>query len=493
MPLPSILASLTDLSYGFRCLRVKEPTVGLTTAAAQTLLPPIEGSGGRAELVAERLGEAIRMGLLLDGERLPSEPQLAAQLGVSIMTLREALAALREQGLVSTRPGRGGGSFVRAPADRGEPLQRFSVHELRDLGDQRAAISGAAARLAAERALPEEVQKLEEQVERLQTAASPSERRRADTQLTIGVAGAAQSPRLTREEARLRAEVGDLLGLDLEEPDHQAAVRARRQLVEAIAKRKPDRARELAERQVSAETQRLIRLRLELPRAGTPADESLAGVAQELDSVLGALGELGDRFRELAGKRLRSDDLEALRPAIFELLTEHSGLVTGAGVITTPGLLADRPHWLEWWWTRNGGVPEALRVNLDPTAPDFYDYTTADWYATPKETSEPRMAGPYVDYFCTNQYTITLSRPVYAGDRMLGVAAADVLVASLEKRVLPALTALGRPAALTSADGRVIASTSESVIPGQRLTLSDRAARRARSRSPIGSWLLVDV
>ena len=418
---------------------VKEPTVGLTTAAAQTLLPPIEGSGGRAELVAERLGEAIRMGLLLDGERLPAEPQLAAQLGVSIMTLREALATLREQGLVTTRPGRGGGSFVRAPADRGEPLQRFSVHELRDLGDQRAAIAGAAARLAAERALPEEVQKLKEQVERLQTAASASERRRADTQLTIGVAGAAQSPRLTREVARLRAELGDLLGLDLEDPDHDAAVRDRRQLVEAVAKRKPERA------------------------------------------------------RELAGKRLRSDDLEALRPAIFGLLSEHSGLVTGAGVITSPGLLADRPHWLEWWWTRDGGAPEALRVNLDPTAPDFYDYTTADWYATPKETSEPRMAGPYVDYFCTNQYTITFSRPVYAGDRMLGVAAADVLVASLEKRVLPALTALGRPAALTSADGRVIASTSEAVIPGQRLTLSDRATRRAQSRSPIGSWLLVDV
>jgi DNA-binding FadR family transcriptional regulator len=475
-------------------LRVKIPTVGLTTAAARTLLPPIEGSGGRAELVAQRLEEAIRMGLLLDGERLPAEPQLAAQLGVSTMTLREALATLREQGLVTTRPGRGGGSFVRAPADQGEPLQRFGIQELRDLGDQRAAIAGAAAGLAAERALPEEVQKLKEQVERVQAGTTPSERRRADAQLTVAVAAAAQSPRLTREDARLRAEVGDLLGLELGEIDHDALVRARRQLVDAIAKRKPERARELAEQHVSAETERLIRLRLELTGADArPADELLGDVAREVESVLAGLTELGGRFRELAARQLRSDDLEALRPTIFGLLAAHHELVTGAGVITAPGLLADSPHWLEWWWTRNGGAPEALRVNLDPTAPDFYDYTTADWYAMPERTSEPRMAGPYVDYFCTNEYAITLSCPVLAGDEMLGVAAADVLVASLEKRVVPALAALGRPAALTSADGRVIASNVASISPGRRLALSDKAARRARSRSPVSSWLLVDL
>jgi DNA-binding FadR family transcriptional regulator len=469
----------------------------LTTAAAQTLLAPLEESGGRAELVARRLGDAIQVGLLLDGERLPAEPQLAAQLGVSIMTLREALAALREQGLVSTRPGRGGGSFVRAPADLGAPLERFSTNELRDLGDQRSAISGAAARLAAERALPEEIRQLEEQVQRLQVAATPSERRRADTQLTIAVAAAAQSPRLTREDARLRAEVGDLLGLQLGDIHHDALVRDRRRLVDAIAKRKPERARKLAEQHVAEETERLIGLRLELTGAGArPAGEVLGHVAQELDSVLSRLGELGTQYAELvaaAGGQLRRDGLEALRPTIFALLAAHRELVTGTGVITAPGLLVDAPHWLEWWWIGTRGVPEPLRVNLDPNAPDFFDYTTADWWATPERTLEPRTAGPYVDYACTNQYAITLSWPVMAGGEMVGVAAADVLVASLEKHVGPALAALDRPTALTSADGRVIASNVASVGPGQRLALSGKAARRARSRSPVSSWLLVDV
>src|SRR5262249_46031314 len=154
---------------------------------------------GRADTVAQRLSQAIRLGLLLDGEQLPPEAKLAEQMGVSTVTLREALAALREQRLVVTRRGRGGGTFVQAPADLAgelvQRLRRFSTQELRDLGDLRGAVSGMAAKLAAERALPEEVESLGRQVDRLDAARTVSERRRADTQFSIEVAAAAQSPR----------------------------------------------------------------------------------------------------------------------------------------------------------------------------------------------------------------------------------------------------------------------------------------------------------
>ena len=54
------------------------------------------------------------------------------------------------------------------------------------------------------------------------------------------------------------------------------------------------------------------------------------------------------------------------------------------------------------------------------------------------ESGEPQAVGPYVDHFCTGDYTITMSVPVLLGGRFVGVAAADVLVSSLERRIVPA-------------------------------------------------------
>ena len=186
------------------------------------------------------------------------------------------------------------------------------------------------------------------------------------------------------------------------------------------------------------------------------------------------------------------DDLVPLRHLIFDLLVRHRGLVAGSGIITAPDLLADAPRWLEWWWTKASGSPEELRVNLDPAAPDFYDYTRADWYTAPQSSRQRCAVGPYVDYACTNDYAITLSTPILAGDEMLGLAAADILVSSLERKVLPVLARLGRPVVLANADGRVIVSNSPHWAPGQRLPHSS-AAQQGPTASWIASWLLVDV
>ncbi len=498
-----------SLSYEFIVLKVKtEPptslsrAVGLTTANARLLFAPDEEPGARADVVARRLGQAIRLGLLIDGERLPTETQLAAQMGVATVTLREALSTLRERGLVVTRRGRSGGTFVRAPADASEPLRHFGVHELQELGDQRAAISGAAAKLAAERALDEEIRRLEEQVERLAETTGASERRRADTLLTIAIAAAAQSSRLTREEARLRAEVGDLSGLELGDDEHRAIVRDRRALVAAIKGRKPAKARDLAERQVLAETQRLIGLRLRMDGAEEAAasdpEHVLAAVVEDLDQIFTELHALAAEFVGLlegAPAGIAVEDLAALRPSVFSILERRGDLVSGAGVVVAPGLLADAERWLEWWSTTTPDAkPEPLRVNLDPTAPDFYDYLTTDWFAAPRDTLEPSMSGPFVDHACTNKYAFTLSVPVIAAGEFVGVAATDVLVASLETQVMPALLRLDSPAALTTAEGRVIASNCPSVLSGERLDLGEHPTTRSSSaHPPLDTLVVVDL
>jgi GntR family transcriptional regulator len=60
--------------------------------------------------IAGELRAALEAGSLAPDGRLPSEPELARQLGVSRATVREAVAALEEQGLVRRR--QGAGTFV---------------------------------------------------------------------------------------------------------------------------------------------------------------------------------------------------------------------------------------------------------------------------------------------------------------------------------------------------------------------------------------------
>jgi DNA-binding FadR family transcriptional regulator len=240
----------------------------LATARARTLFVPLEGPG-RADAVARRLAQAILLGLLADGERLPPESSLASQLGVAPVTLREALASLRQLGLVETRRGRGGGSFICSPGDQDRdrlerPLRLLSLHELRDVGDHRAAVAGMAARLAAQRALPADVTAIREYAARLTAATTLTERRRADARVHVEIAAAAQSPRLTRAEMDLWSQVGDLAWLPLGDREAAAVAAEHDALIGAIARREPELARDLAERHVAAETSRLLELRLAL-------------------------------------------------------------------------------------------------------------------------------------------------------------------------------------------------------------------------------------
>jgi DNA-binding FadR family transcriptional regulator len=439
-------------------------SVGLTTATARALLgrtPRGKAESGRADAVAQQLGDAIRRGILLDGERLPAEPALAAQFGVSTVTLREALAVLRRDGLVVTRRGRGGGTFVVTPdlsAELASRLRELSCAGLRDLGDERAAVSGAAAALAAERALPSEVTAMQEQLGRFAAAVEVGDRRRAGAQLSLAIAAAAQSPRLVQAELQLAAEVGDLLWLGTTDGEHTASVAEHAGLIEAIEARDPAAARARTERRIATETTRLIESRLRAYTAGG----TLRRVGADLDDLFARLEDLGVRYAGVLADSARRDDLDDLRPAIFAILADHGDLAAGAGVITAPEVLADAPLWLEWWWTSPPAAPERLRVNLDPDAPDFYDYTTAPWYVLARDSGTPQAVGPYVDHFCTGDYTITLSVPVIAGGVFVGVAAADVLVSSLERQIVPALG----PQALISADGRVIASASAELPSG---------------------------
>ncbi|MEU6594065.1 hypothetical protein ABZ923_33460 [Streptomyces sp. NPDC046881] len=165
------------------------------------------------------------------------------------------------------------------------------------------------------------------------------------------------------------------------------------------------------------------------------------------------------------GRRPASRDLAALRPGLH-LRLRHEELVSGVGFVAAPGLLADVPAWLEWWQTGADGAVRPLLLDLDPGRSAYSDYTHWDWFALPRDTGRRAVAGPYVDYLCSDEYSLTLSQPVRIHGRFAGVAAADVYLRHFEAAVLPLLRGLSRPARLVNARGRVAASTDPAHLAG---------------------------
>jgi DNA-binding FadR family transcriptional regulator len=217
------------------------------------------------DTVAYQLERAIAVGLLTEGERLPSEFELAAELGVAQGTLRQALEGLRHKGVIETRRGRSGGSFVRS--DVGSPqgmvlshLRALSSEELRDLGDVCGAVVGAAAFLAAERARADDVSRLHTFAGRFrEDATTVAGQRRADCRFYIEVGVMSRSMRLTREIIQQQGELAELHWAACHgEDDVRGTEGAHAALLEAIGDGDGPAARDIALRTVEARVERLL-------------------------------------------------------------------------------------------------------------------------------------------------------------------------------------------------------------------------------------------
>ncbi|MFF2850675.1 cache domain-containing protein [Streptomyces sp. NPDC058001] len=205
----------------------------------------------------------------------------------------------------------------------------------------------------------------------------------------------------------------------------------------------------------------------------TPADVAVR-VKGTLEGVFGAVAATREDTGALlasvtaAGRRPTTADLAALRPALHTRLRRFD-LASGMGFIAAPGLLADVPAWLEWWQISTDGEVNRLLLDLDPEHSAYSDYTHWDWYALARDTGRRAVAGPYVDYLCSDEYSLTLSVPVAVGGHFAGVAAADVYLPHFEAAVLPLMRRLPDPAVLVNARGRIAVSTDARHLAGSLL------------------------
>jgi DNA-binding FadR family transcriptional regulator len=167
------------------------------TAAPPAVAPwrPVRG-GNAFEITVARLAQAIKLGMVAVGDRLPAERELAERLQVSRATLRDAIAALRDAGYLESRRGRNGGTFVVStlPAVGGgrrlEVVAREMGDALRDALDFRRVLEPGAAGLAAARTLSAAQRQHLAVTMVASRTRDPATRRTADSRLHLAIAAA---------------------------------------------------------------------------------------------------------------------------------------------------------------------------------------------------------------------------------------------------------------------------------------------------------------
>ncbi len=232
-----------------------QPHEHLTAA----VLRPVRGHHA-FEGCVEQLATAIRLGVYPVGSLLPPERELAERLAVSRATLREAIAALRQAGLVETRRGRGGGSTVTSQA-RGRftgglakvakvaKVSAATKSEWLDALEFRRVVEPGAAHLAASHELSAADRDRLAAAEAAVTDASGKRaHRQADSRLHLTIASLSGSALLQEAVTSVQSTLDSMLGaIPAMEPNIGHSHRQHRQVCRAIVEGRSDRARKVME------------------------------------------------------------------------------------------------------------------------------------------------------------------------------------------------------------------------------------------------------
>lgn len=220
---------------------------GARTFQAQAILRP-------REQIEKYIRDAILSSVLKNGDRLPSEADLARDFGVSRNTVREALRALSAKGFIRKVPGAGGGSFVRridpdtfedSLTDLVADLITLGSVNLSEIADVRLYLEVPATRLAATNRTEEDLEKIGKILHAaLHTTVRDPRIPSLDASFHSAVAAASQSPILASFVGALHAATQPAKYLDLSVEFGREAVHQHERIVEAITDQDPERAEE---------------------------------------------------------------------------------------------------------------------------------------------------------------------------------------------------------------------------------------------------------
>lgn len=191
----------------------------------------------RLSVDLERL---ILEGELEPGERLPAERDLAEQLGVSRVSIREALRELENRGLIDRRPGRG--TIVLAPGERAQVgdealgIIESLRPELHDIMELRAIIEPPIARITAVRATPRDIAQLRELVEAMERDVTKERYAELDRAFHQAIAQYAHNPLLELINEQIAQQIAPSRASRYQTKERRnASSAAHRRIFEAIA------------------------------------------------------------------------------------------------------------------------------------------------------------------------------------------------------------------------------------------------------------------
>jgi DNA-binding FadR family transcriptional regulator len=187
------------------------PTTSSDLPSFETVFAPVRSQTAFEETL-ERLGTAIKLGLLAPGARLPAERELCTRLEISRSTLRQALTALAQSGHLHAVRGRGGGTFVADRPPPADPPSRTVLESWQGACDVRLGIELGIAALAAARATEDELAPLDGLVTAMDdmTHDFPGYRH-ADVRFHVALAEATHSPRLVALATEAQGQMTDLI------------------------------------------------------------------------------------------------------------------------------------------------------------------------------------------------------------------------------------------------------------------------------------------
>ncbi len=208
----------------------------------------------------------------------------------------------------------------------------------------------------------------------------------------------------------------------------------------------------------------------------TTVAECVVAVERFFHPLLQTLRGAGDAIAPLFDHAVASEQVvRAVRPLALDVLAD--GHAVGAGFVVTPGLPSDETYLLAWW---QGDDHE--RLPQSPALVQSTDYSRQEWFRTPHRTGTSHVTGPYVDYVCTDELTLTVTVPVVRGGRMLGVVGADILAETVEQDLLPVFARAG--ATLVNHHDRAVLSAQPQVFAGEPVDRSGYGEAQACTGLP---------